>query len=72
MLWYLATSGKSSSPHTYGVFSVLTYILVSRAMGMNEKVYKNPSVFDPSRFVPKADGNHEPFFNQFAFGFGRR
>ncbi|KAF4603132.1 hypothetical protein EYR38_003537 [Pleurotus pulmonarius] len=40
-------------------------------MALDEKTYKNPSLFNPSRFLPKPDGDGEPLFGS-AFGFGRR
>ncbi|KAF4564799.1 hypothetical protein EYR40_010971 [Pleurotus pulmonarius] len=42
------------------------------AMALNPSTYKDPSTFDPPRFLPEADGGRgEPAFEP-AFGFGRR
>ncbi|KAL0949356.1 hypothetical protein HGRIS_009425 [Hohenbuehelia grisea] len=43
----------------------------ARGMSLDENTYKNPTAFNPSRFLPKPEGNGEPFFTS-AFGFGRR
>ncbi|KAL4263128.1 cytochrome P450 family protein [Pleurotus pulmonarius] len=40
-------------------------------MSLNERVYKDPTIFNPSRFLPKPDGDGQPIFDA-AFGFGRR
>ncbi|KAF7422334.1 hypothetical protein PC9H_010490 [Pleurotus ostreatus] len=40
-------------------------------MSLDERVYKNPTLFNPSRFLPKPDGDGEPIFDA-TFGFGRR
>ncbi|KAL0580687.1 hypothetical protein V5O48_001328 [Marasmius crinis-equi] len=42
-----------------------------RGMSRDEKVYKNPDAFDPTRFLPQPQGRGEPHFTA-AFGFGRR
>ncbi|KAF9495090.1 cytochrome P450 [Pleurotus eryngii] len=44
----------------------------ARAMALDPSTYKDPSIFDPARFLPEADGERgEPLFEP-AFGFGRR
>ncbi|KAL0945487.1 hypothetical protein HGRIS_000973 [Hohenbuehelia grisea] len=43
----------------------------ARGMSLDETVYAEPTKFNPSRFLPKPEGNGEPFFTS-AFGFGRR
>ncbi|KAJ7278231.1 cytochrome P450 [Mycena rebaudengoi] len=43
-----------------------------RGMGLDEKIYCDPTTFYPERFLPKPDGNGEPHFDNVAFGFGRR
>ncbi|KAL0947947.1 hypothetical protein HGRIS_010576 [Hohenbuehelia grisea] len=43
----------------------------ARGMSLRESTYANPTEFNPSRFLPKPEGNGEPFFSS-AFGFGRR
>jgi len=40
-------------------------------MTLDEHVYNDPFVYDPSRFLPKPQGRGEPFPTA-AFGFGRR
>jgi len=40
-------------------------------MTLDEQVYSDPFVYDPSRFLPKPQGRGEPFPTA-AFGFGRR
>ncbi|KAG5638092.1 hypothetical protein H0H81_001859 [Sphagnurus paluster] len=40
-------------------------------MTLDEKVYKDPHTFNPSRYRPQPEGNNEPFPNG-PFGFGRR
>jgi cytochrome P450 len=47
---------------------MLTYY---RAISFDERVYKNPMSFEPSRYLPKPEGREEPFFES-AFGYGRR
>ncbi|KDQ28280.1 hypothetical protein PLEOSDRAFT_28452, partial [Pleurotus ostreatus PC15] len=43
-----------------------------RGISLDENVYKNPTDFNPNRFLPKSvGGNGEPVFSA-AFGFGRR
>ncbi|KAF9459517.1 cytochrome P450 [Collybia nuda] len=43
----------------------------ARAMTLDENIYTNPSEFNPTRYLPKPDGNNEPYPNGL-FGFGRR
>ena len=40
-------------------------------MTMDENVYENPQAFNPERYLPKPEGNGEPFPGSI-FGFGRR
>jgi cytochrome P450 len=40
-------------------------------MTWDNRIYANPTAFNPSRFLPKPEGDAEPF-PQAAFGFGRR
>ena len=40
-------------------------------MSMDEDVYENPQVFYPERYLPKPEGNGEPFPGSI-FGLGRR
>ncbi|KAG6867073.1 hypothetical protein C0993_007061, partial [Termitomyces sp. T159_Od127] len=42
-----------------------------RAINLDENLYADPHAFNPSRFLPKPEGNGEPYPNE-AFGFGRR
>ena len=42
-----------------------------RCMTMDENVYSNPQAFYPERYLPKPEGNGEPFPGSI-FGFGRR
>ncbi|KAL0953802.1 hypothetical protein HGRIS_004984 [Hohenbuehelia grisea] len=48
-----------------------TVIANSRGMSLDERVYANPKDFNPARYLPRPEGNGEPFFES-AFGFGRR
>ncbi|KAF7428809.1 hypothetical protein PC9H_008041 [Pleurotus ostreatus] len=58
---------KDSLPY---VTCIMQEIL--RGISLDENVYKNPTEFNPSRFLPtSAGGNGEPVFNT-VFGFGRR
>ncbi|KAF8077572.1 cytochrome P450 [Lyophyllum atratum] len=43
----------------------------TRGMTLDDKIYANPHAFDPSRYLPKPEGNNEPHPNG-PFGFGRR
>ncbi|RDB17531.1 hypothetical protein Hypma_001246 [Hypsizygus marmoreus] len=43
----------------------------TRAMTLDERIYADPHSFNPSRYLPKPDGNGEPF-PVGPFGFGRR
>ncbi|KAG6826714.1 hypothetical protein H0H92_014761 [Tricholoma furcatifolium] len=46
---------------------------VTRAINLDENVYSEPYLFNPSRFLPRPEGNEEPRpFDNEAFGFGRR
>jgi len=42
-----------------------------RAMTWDERIYSEPKRFNPSRYLPKPEGNNEPYPVS-AFGFGRR
>ncbi|KAK7041453.1 hypothetical protein VNI00_009319 [Paramarasmius palmivorus] len=42
-----------------------------RGMGLDERIYSNPRLFDPSRYLPAPAGKGEPRFEA-AWGFGRR
>uniref|UniRef100_A0A0W0EXE6 Putative cytochrome P450 n=1 Tax=Moniliophthora roreri TaxID=221103 RepID=A0A0W0EXE6_MONRR len=42
-----------------------------RGMGLDERVYSNPRIFDPTRYLPSPLGKNEPRFDA-AWGFGRR
>ncbi|KAF9459534.1 cytochrome P450 [Collybia nuda] len=42
----------------------------TRGMTLDDKIYKDPAMFNPARYLPKPDGNAEPYPS--AFGFGRR
>lgn len=44
----------------------------ARAMAYDEKTYKEPSTFNPDRFLPKEEGGDGEPFAQGPFGFGRR
>ncbi|KAL4259182.1 cytochrome P450 family protein [Pleurotus pulmonarius] len=70
----LAIPHRSVQDDVYkGMFIPKGTTILANVMGMalDEKTYKNPSVFNPSRFLPKPDGDGEPLFGS-AFGFGRR
>ncbi|KAF9456706.1 cytochrome P450 [Collybia nuda] len=41
-----------------------------RGMTLDENVYRDPTTFNPSRYLPEPEGNAEPYPN--VFGFGRR
>ncbi|RDB17663.1 hypothetical protein Hypma_001219 [Hypsizygus marmoreus] len=43
----------------------------TRGMTLDERIYVDPTTFNPSRYLPKPDGNGEPF-PVGPFGFGRR
>ncbi|KAJ7617822.1 cytochrome P450 [Roridomyces roridus] len=43
-----------------------------RGMGLDEKIYSDPTTFNPERFLPEPAGQGEPFFDNTVFGFGRR
>ncbi|KIY45060.1 cytochrome P450 [Fistulina hepatica ATCC 64428] len=43
----------------------------ARGIGLDERKYKNPYEFNPSRFLPKPEGFGEPEFTT-AWGYGRR
>ncbi|KAJ7674357.1 cytochrome P450 [Mycena rosella] len=43
-----------------------------KAMALDARVYSQPTVFYPERYLPKPAGNGEPHFINIAFGFGRR
>lgn len=40
-------------------------------MTLDENVYSDPVTFNPARFLPKPEGNAEPYPSG-PFGFGRR
>ncbi|KAL0574364.1 hypothetical protein V5O48_007587 [Marasmius crinis-equi] len=42
-----------------------------RGMSLNEAIYREPHRFMPTRFLPKPQGNGEPYFES-VWGFGRR
>ncbi|KNZ73173.1 O-methylsterigmatocystin oxidoreductase, partial [Termitomyces sp. J132] len=42
----------------------------TRGMALDEKVYTDAQAFNPSRYLPLPEGNHEPYPHP--FGFGRR
>lgn len=44
----------------------------ARAMCYDETIYKNPSAFNPDRFIPEDEGGAGEPFAQGPFGFGRR
>ncbi|KAF9460615.1 cytochrome P450 CYP621A2 [Collybia nuda] len=43
----------------------------TRGMTLDERVYSDPAMFNPARFLPKPEGNAEPHPSG-PFGFGRR
>ncbi|KAF7352075.1 O-methylsterigmatocystin oxidoreductase [Mycena venus] len=43
-----------------------------KGMSLDESVYSTPTSFRPERYLPKPAGKGEPYFNNVAFGFGRR
>ncbi|KAL4263127.1 cytochrome P450 family protein [Pleurotus pulmonarius] len=78
MRWHpvvpLALPHRSVQDDVYrGMFIPKGAIVLPNVTGMSldEKVYKNPTLFNPSRFLPQLDGQGEPRFDA-AFGFGRR
>ncbi|KAF7303973.1 Cytochrome P450 [Mycena indigotica] len=42
-----------------------------RAMSHDERIYRTPTLFDPTRYLPAPEGRGEPFFTG-KYGFGRR
>ncbi|KAF4598755.1 mannose-ethanolamine phosphotransferase gpi13 [Pleurotus pulmonarius] len=66
---------RSSEDDIYrGMFIPKGSVVIAnlRGISLDETVYRNPTEFNPSRFLPKsAGGNGEPVFSA-AFGFGRR
>ncbi|KAJ6472477.1 cytochrome P450 [Mycena sanguinolenta] len=44
----------------------------TRAMGLDESVYSDPTSFRPERYLPQPAGAGEPHFSNVTFGFGRR
>ncbi|KAJ3562159.1 hypothetical protein NP233_g9752 [Leucocoprinus birnbaumii] len=56
-----------------GMFIPKGSIVIANARGMSldESVYHEPSTFSPERFLPKPEGQGEPYFAG-PFGFGRR
>ncbi|KAG6847557.1 hypothetical protein H0H93_007398, partial [Arthromyces matolae] len=48
-----------------------TVIANTRAMTLDESVYKDPKKFDPSRFLPAPAGRNEPYTTAI-YGFGHR
>ncbi|KAG5650725.1 hypothetical protein H0H81_011241, partial [Sphagnurus paluster] len=42
----------------------------TRGMTLDEKIYKRPHDFNPSRYLPQPEGNNEPTPSG-PFGFGR-
>jgi hypothetical protein len=38
---------------------------------MDKRVYRDPEIFYPERYLPQPHGNAEPFFDG-VFGYGRR
>jgi cytochrome P450 len=66
---------KSIADDTYnGMFipAGSTIYANARAMCYDEKMYKNPSDFNPDRYIPKEEGGAGEPFAQGPFGFGRR
>ncbi|KAF8992164.1 cytochrome P450 [Cyathus striatus] len=51
--------------------SVLTTAFPLTGIHLDERIYRNPNEFDPSRYLPKPEGNAEPY-PVAQFGFGRR
>jgi cytochrome P450 len=41
-------------------------------MAYDERTYKDPSIFNPDRFIPREEGGAGEPFAQGPFGFGRR
>ncbi|KDQ28281.1 hypothetical protein PLEOSDRAFT_157857 [Pleurotus ostreatus PC15] len=71
----LGVAHRSTEDDIYrGMFIPKGSVLIAniRGISLDENVYKNPTEFNPSRFLPtSAGGNGEPVFNT-VFGFGRR
>ncbi|KAG5349741.1 hypothetical protein C0989_002091 [Termitomyces sp. Mn162] len=64
------------SEHAY-VVAIQSFCLLQmepssaiRGMALDEKVYTDAQAFNPSRYLPLPEGNHEPYPHP--FGFGRR
>ncbi|KAJ7822933.1 cytochrome P450 [Mycena leptocephala] len=57
---------------TFRTFGWELMLNFTRGMSLDETVYSDPTSFSPERFLPKPAGNGEPYFNNVAFGFGRR
>ncbi|KAF8064434.1 cytochrome P450 [Lyophyllum atratum] len=75
--WYgavpLGVPHRSLEDDIYrGMFIPAGSLMVANTRGMtlDEKVYANPHAFNPSRYLPKPEGNNEPHPNG-PFGFGR-
>lgn len=56
-----------------GMFIPMGSLVIAniRAMSLDDKIYKNPHDFNPSRYLPEPEGNSEPYPTG-PFGFGRR
>ncbi|KAG6852147.1 hypothetical protein C0991_002620, partial [Blastosporella zonata] len=61
------------SPTDYwGLANSCALFVVHRAMNVDESVYADPGAFNPMRFLPRPEGNAEPYPSKNeAFGFGR-
>ncbi|KAJ7585231.1 cytochrome P450 [Mycena floridula] len=76
--WYptvhLGIPHRTTEPDIYnGYFIPKGSIVFANAAGIcqNEAVYANPQEFNPSRFLPKPEGNNEPH-PAATWGYGRR
>ncbi|KAG5635743.1 hypothetical protein H0H81_010226 [Sphagnurus paluster] len=76
--WYsvvpMGVPHRSTEDDVYrGMFIPKGSVIIANTRGMtlDERFYKNPQSFNPSRYLPQPEGNNEPYPNG-PFGFGRR
>ncbi|KAF8064423.1 cytochrome P450 [Lyophyllum atratum] len=70
----LGVPHRSMEDDTYrGMFIPKGSVIIANTRGMtlDERIYRDPHSFNPSRYLPKPEGNGEPYPSG-PFGFGRR